>query len=296
MPSAAAAARLLEEAVLARFDGTGGLDPVVVGLVASLRHGSGPAAIGRMADDLGTTTRTLHRACTAAVGYGPKTLDRVFRFRRFLALDQSVPLAPLAQLAADAGYADQAHLTRECGRFAGATPSQLRTERRCRIVQDVHALGPGRVTTDCLPVDDREVTMNVLFVAGFSPIIRDLAAGRTFYSGALGIALEGDDYPHTENLEGVKHFGLWLLSEAAKSCFGTETWPEDTPVPQDHHRVRSGRRGGGGNRDGGRRICPDPRRPDRTVGANGGPHAHPRGAADRTLPRPMAASGYLMGQ
>ena len=135
--SAAAAARLLEEAVLGRFDGTGGLDPVVVGLVASLRHGSGPAPIGRMADDLGTTTRSLHRACTVAVGYGPKTLDRVFRFRRFLALDRLMPLAPLAQLAAEAGYADQAHLTRECGRLAGATPSQLRTERRCRNVQDV---------------------------------------------------------------------------------------------------------------------------------------------------------------
>jgi AraC-like DNA-binding protein len=137
VPSAAMAARLLEQAVLARFDGAGGLDPVVVGLVASLRRGSGPAAIGRIADDLGTTTRTLHRACTSAVGYGPKTLDRVFRFRRFLALDRSLPSAPLAQLAADAGYADQAHLTRECGRLAGATPSQLRTERRCRIVQDV---------------------------------------------------------------------------------------------------------------------------------------------------------------
>jgi catechol 2,3-dioxygenase-like lactoylglutathione lyase family enzyme len=74
--------------------------------------------------------------------------------------------------------------------------------------------------------------MNVLFVAGFSPIVRDLATSRAFYSGALGITLESDDYPHTKNLEGVKHFGLWLLSEAAKSCFGTETWPEDTPVPQ----------------------------------------------------------------
>jgi catechol 2,3-dioxygenase-like lactoylglutathione lyase family enzyme len=75
--------------------------------------------------------------------------------------------------------------------------------------------------------------MNVLFVAGFSPIVRDdLATSRAFYSGALGITLASDDYPHTENLEGVKHFGLWPLSEAAKSCFGTETWPEDTPVPQ----------------------------------------------------------------
>ncbi len=71
--------------------------------------------------DLGVSERQLRRRFADAVGYGPKTLARVLRFQRFLAL------APgdLASLAFAAGYADQAHLTRECRRLAGRTPLEL---------------------------------------------------------------------------------------------------------------------------------------------------------------------------
>ena len=76
--------------------------------------------------------------------------------------------------------------------------------------------------------------MRVAFVAGFSPIVRDPAAGRAFYGDALGLSFEGreGDYTFTEKLTGVKHFGLWPLSEAARACFGTPEWPSDIPVPQ----------------------------------------------------------------
>lgn len=33
-------------------------------------------------------------------------------------------------------------------------------------------------------------------------------------------------------LEGVKHFALWPLAQAAESCFGTDQWPGNVPVPQ----------------------------------------------------------------
>jgi AraC-like DNA-binding protein len=60
----------------------------------------------------------------AAVGYGPKTLNRILRFQRLLALaarsDDS-----LADLALGAGYADQAHMTAECTRLAGAPPTAV---------------------------------------------------------------------------------------------------------------------------------------------------------------------------
>ena len=39
-------------------------------------------------------------------------------------------------------------------------------------------------------------------------------------------------YLHTGELEGVKHFALWPLAQAAESCFGTNRWPEHLPVPQ----------------------------------------------------------------
>jgi methylphosphotriester-DNA--protein-cysteine methyltransferase len=69
--------------------------------------------------------RQLRRRFEHAVGYGPATLARVQRFQRFLAHAQRTPTAPLARLAADAGYADQAHLARECRRLAGLPPRAL---------------------------------------------------------------------------------------------------------------------------------------------------------------------------
>ena len=69
----------------------------------------------------------LRRRFDDAVGYGPKTLQRVLRFQRFLALAATRPprRSDLAGLAFAAGYADQAHLTRECTRLAGLPPAAL---------------------------------------------------------------------------------------------------------------------------------------------------------------------------
>lgn len=73
--------------------------------------------------------------------------------------------------------------------------------------------------------------MKILFVAGFSPIVKDIEASKALYAKALGLPLEGD-YPMTNELDGAKHFGLWSLQAAAQSCFGRDEWPDDVPVPQ----------------------------------------------------------------
>ena len=67
--------------------------------------------------------RRLYRRCCQAVGYGPKTLERVLRFQRAVRLAGQT--GSLAVLAARTGYADQAHLTRESRRLGGTTPSDL---------------------------------------------------------------------------------------------------------------------------------------------------------------------------
>ncbi len=73
----------------------------------------------------------------------------------------------------------------------------------------------------------------VLFVAGFGPIVQDKTESHKFYLDALGLSFTKDgDYLHTDKLQGVKHFALWPLSQAAESCFGSEKWPSDIPVPQ----------------------------------------------------------------
>ncbi len=73
--------------------------------------------------------------------------------------------------------------------------------------------------------------MQVLFVAGFSPIVSDMDASKRLYVDGLNLPLEGA-YPMTEKLEGVKHFSLWSLRDAAKACFGTEEWPDHLATPQ----------------------------------------------------------------
>ena len=75
---------------------------------------------------------------------------------------------------------------------------------------------------------------NIEFIAGFGPIIRDLDASGALYRQALGIPFkeESGGYLHTEALKGAKSFALWPLSQAAVSCFGTESWPADVPPPQ----------------------------------------------------------------
>jgi catechol 2,3-dioxygenase-like lactoylglutathione lyase family enzyme len=76
--------------------------------------------------------------------------------------------------------------------------------------------------------------IKVLFVAGFGPIVQKQNASREFYAHSLGLAFEEDEggYLHTGKIEGVKHFALWPLSQAAQSCFGRDTWPRDIPIPQ----------------------------------------------------------------
>lgn len=76
--------------------------------------------------------------------------------------------------------------------------------------------------------------MKVLLISGFATIVRDREANRKLFVDSLGLALkqESDGYLHTESLDGAKSFGLWPLSGAAQSCFGTDAWPTDVRVPQ----------------------------------------------------------------
>ncbi len=79
--------------------------------------------VARLADDLGLSTRQLHRRSLDAFGYGPKVLHRVLRF------DRAVKLAwtgvPFADIAYRTGYADQAHLSREVKDLAGVPLGRL---------------------------------------------------------------------------------------------------------------------------------------------------------------------------
>ena len=89
--------------------------------VVALAATGTPVAV--MADRLGLSPRQLHRRCLPLFGYGPRLLARVLRLQRALA--QARTPTPLVRIAADCGYVDQAHLSREVRALAGTTPTVL---------------------------------------------------------------------------------------------------------------------------------------------------------------------------
>ncbi|MEV0359446.1 helix-turn-helix transcriptional regulator [Nocardia sp. NPDC050697] len=113
-------AAALEAVVLRRAAGRPAPDPALGRVVAALDAGH---PVRYVAEHAGWTARTLHRRSLAAFGYGPKTLARVLRLQRGLARARAG--VPLAESAAGAGYADQAHFTREVRELTGLTPGAL---------------------------------------------------------------------------------------------------------------------------------------------------------------------------
>jgi catechol 2,3-dioxygenase-like lactoylglutathione lyase family enzyme len=76
--------------------------------------------------------------------------------------------------------------------------------------------------------------VKILFCSGFSPLVRNPEASLRFYRDTLGIPVsdDNDGYPRTDALDGLRHFGLWSLADAAESCFGVREWPSERAVPQ----------------------------------------------------------------
>jgi AraC-like DNA-binding protein len=99
-------------------------DPLLRRLVTALDEGRPVAAT---ADSLGVGARQLHRRSLAAFGYGPKTLARILRLQRALALARTG--VPFADTAARTGYADQAHLARDVKELAGLPLGELLAAR-----------------------------------------------------------------------------------------------------------------------------------------------------------------------
>lgn len=103
-------------------------------LASALAAEDGAGGVRRVADRLGVSERQLHRRSLALFGYGPKTAQRILRFQRALRLARlglsaggrgRGPGPSLAVVAAEAGYADQAHLARDVRALAGVTITEL---------------------------------------------------------------------------------------------------------------------------------------------------------------------------
>jgi AraC-like DNA-binding protein len=124
---AEAAARILD--VTGTLFADSSPDPAISAAASLLRD---PAARAEdVAERVGLSERQFRRRSHAAIGYGPKMLQRVLRFQRFVRLLDAAAQPPdLAGLAVVTGYADQPHLTRECTALSGMTPAALASARR----------------------------------------------------------------------------------------------------------------------------------------------------------------------
>jgi AraC-like DNA-binding protein len=122
---------LVQAHLVRMFRCAGQVDPLVREAVRRLMPWQ-PVEVGILAEHLAISTAQLRRRCLHLVGVGPKVLQRTLRFQGFLALAQAGATPSgrrgadgLAGLAVDVGYADHAHLSRECARLTGLTPRDL---------------------------------------------------------------------------------------------------------------------------------------------------------------------------
>ncbi|MBG6139039.1 helix-turn-helix transcriptional regulator [Longispora fulva] len=111
----------LESLVAELLGETGPPDPLLAAVAGRLRAGH---TVAGTAAAVGLSDRQLHRRSLAGFGYGAKTLARVFRLDRALGLARSG--RAFADVATTAGYADQAHLSREVRALTGVTLGELR--------------------------------------------------------------------------------------------------------------------------------------------------------------------------
>ncbi|WP_374454950.1 helix-turn-helix domain-containing protein [Nocardioides sp.] len=125
-----------------RRHGTPVVRPEVGRAMALLTRGV-PVAVA--ADDVGYSRRRLSTLVHDEVGVTPKTYQRLARFAdahgrlRRAALDGDVSVA---RVAAESGYADQAHLARDWSGFAGCSPTEW-LRREFPIVQATEHGGGG---------------------------------------------------------------------------------------------------------------------------------------------------------
>jgi AraC-like DNA-binding protein len=116
---------LVDDLLLRRLERGTRPAPEVAWAWQVLVAGGGETPIGDVAREVGWSHKHLITRFKQQVGLAPKTAGRLIRLDRvWRSLDRPGP-RHWAQIAAETGYADQAHLIREFRRFTGTTPARL---------------------------------------------------------------------------------------------------------------------------------------------------------------------------
>jgi AraC-like DNA-binding protein len=113
---------LLENWVRAALTHVAAADRAMIAACGMLAAGA-RVEVGDVARRLDWNPRMIHRQFVAACGYSPKHFQRIMRIQQALRAAQDAPGIRLCDLAATAGYADQAHMTRDFRAITGFTPA-----------------------------------------------------------------------------------------------------------------------------------------------------------------------------
>ncbi|RFZ86003.1 AraC family transcriptional regulator [Mucilaginibacter terrenus] len=98
-------------------------DPMLHKAGAALNNANGTIPVSEVAEAAHATVRTLERKFKQAAGHTVKDVSGVMRFEQVRNRLWLTPAVNLATLAAELGYTDQAHLSREFKRYSGTTPA-----------------------------------------------------------------------------------------------------------------------------------------------------------------------------
>ena len=123
-PDAAARFALLDDFLERRF-AERERDRAAAWTMRRLAAAAGPAT-SALADELGWSRKHFVQRFRAETGFSPDRFRRLARFERFTEAIARSPGDSLAGLAAECGYVDQAHLSRDVRGFSGMTPGELR--------------------------------------------------------------------------------------------------------------------------------------------------------------------------
>lgn len=115
---------VLERFLIQRLENTS-VHHVVSRALREIERDHGCSNVGDVADRCEVSARHLNRLMRVWIGFGPKAVASIVRFQAALKEIEHAPAQSGAALATETGYFDQAHLTTNLSRFAGATPREI---------------------------------------------------------------------------------------------------------------------------------------------------------------------------
>lgn len=119
---------ILERFLIERLAGAR-IEPRVALFLKRIEASGGQIRVEELARECGVSARQLRRLLMKWVGLPPKRLVRVIRLQAFLQHAETPSEMKPAETALELGYFDQAHMSNEVARLAGASPEAIVPER-----------------------------------------------------------------------------------------------------------------------------------------------------------------------